>query len=269
MSDIETPQGEQPTSDLQLEAQAAVEQPATPEATPEPTAEQPNDDKPKRNRTGEYIKGLQAERAELKAELQRLKAQQNAPRIDVGNAPTIEQYNYDTQAFQHAQQQYFEDQAQNYQQSLQEQLQQEYETQQQLQVWGDYEQRAIQFMDEHPDYLEVVNSIPYPFGAELQAAIAAHPQGPAIAYHLGNNDEDAFAIASIQPHLAAAAVNRIASRLGTAHQPAPPVQVPQPKPITQAPMPPPTVGGRSPAETPVEKLTDDEWLAREQDKRRK
>jgi hypothetical protein len=100
----------------------------------------------------------------------------------------------------------------------------------------------------------------------------AHENGPLIAYHLANDDEALFHIASIRPELQAAAVERLAARLSAAQQPAdaPPVAIAPPiKPITQAPPPPPRVGGRAVAETPAEKLTDDDWYRADREKRRK
>jgi hypothetical protein len=101
--------------------------------------------------------------------------------------------------------------------------------------------------------------------------------GPEIAYHLGNNDDDAFQLASIQPHLAAAAVDRLAKRLLAAHEApgiaAPAAPIPTPSriapPVSKAPAPLPSVGGRSPVATPPEKMTDDQWYAQDREKRRK
>jgi len=97
-----------------------------------------------------------------------------------------------------------------------------------------------------------------------------HPNGPLIAYHLGTNDDDLFSVASVQPQLAAAAVDRLAKRLAAAQTAPNTVAAPlTPKPITRAPAPPPTLTGRSPSDTPSEKLTDEGWLSRERDKARK
>jgi hypothetical protein len=132
-------------------------------------------------------------------------------------------------------------------------------------LWQSYETRAADFAAENEDFLEVVGSMP-PLPPQLQAAIASHPHGPAIAYHLGNNPSDLLQFAAVPPQLAGYAVQQFAARLGSAPAAPQPIAAPAApaKPITQAPPPTPTVGGRVAAETPPHKLTDDEWFQRRQ-----
>lgn len=226
----------------------------------------------KKNRTRDYITRLNRERAELAAEVAALKSAQSAPKpashaTPAEGRPTLEQFNFDNEAFQEALTDWKVEQKFKAREESTKQAESA-KTQQETVVA--YNAAAAEFADDHPDFPEVVGSIQYPLSDALQAAIMAHPKGPEIAYHLGTNDDDAFALASIQPALAAAAVERLASRLTAAPQ-AP--QVPQPpitpRPVSKAPAPAPTVSGRSPTEIPPEKLTDDAWYARDVERRRK
>lgn len=231
----------------------------------------------KKNRTREYINRINRENAELRQRAAELEArtgqpaaQQHRQPAQAEGEPTLEEYNFNVVEFQRAHSAWA---VQNALKTEREKTQQAESTQQQQKVVDAYNERIADFADDHPDFPEVVGSIAYPLSAEIQLAIMAHEKGAEIAYHLGNNDDDAFSLASIQPHLAAAAVERLASRLTAAPSQAPtqatqpnPIQ---PKPISSAPPPAPSVSGRSPSETPPEKLTDDEWYKRDAERRRK
>lgn len=252
------------------------------------------DDGKKPNRTREYIDKLNRDNAEMRRRLAQLESGQQQPQAQSGNQnpsrgqaapqgdaePTLEDHDFDVAAYTRAHSAWAvrtELQKQQTQQTASAAATQQQER------WDSYMTRAAEFADEHPDFFEAVALIAYPLSQEIQDAVAGHEKGPAIAYHLANNDDDAFQLASIQPHLAAAAVERLAKRLSEA--PAKPETNPPPqqhslaapatfapsqnKPISQAPPPAPTVGGRSPTDTPPEKLTDDEWFAREKERARK
>jgi hypothetical protein len=221
----------------------------------------------KKNRTREYIAKLNRERAELAAENAALKAAQAAPKPTTHAAPaegkpTLEQFNFDQDAYLEALADW---KVEQHLKQREESTKQAESAKSQQEIVGAYNTAAAEFADAHPDFPEVVGSIQYPLSDALQAAIMAHPKGPEIAYHLGTNDDDAFALASIQPALAAAAVERLASRL-TAAPEAPQTPI-NPKPVSKAPAPAPIVSGRSPTEVPPEKMTDDEWYRQQQAKR--
>lgn len=262
-----------PRNDAEAAQQEATNQQQAGDAEKAAKAEAEKADEGKRNRTREYIQRINGENADMRRRLAELERAQsstpNTPQRQSQGAPTLEQYNYDFTAWNEANREYLIDQAK--QGWTKEQKQAETQRQQQETIQR-YEQRAAEFADDHPDFVEVVGSIdPQFLTVEVQAAIMGHEMGPQIAYHLANHEDDLWQLASIRADLMPAAVARLASRLGAA--PPAPVQAsaptPQPKPITQAPPPPPTVAGRSPSETPAEKLTDDEWYRRDRDKRRK
>lgn len=227
------------------------------------------------NRTGDYIKRINAENAELR----RYKAEQEArqqphrsaqPQQQRQGPPTLEEHSYDFASWSEANSVYQRQQWQKEQEQAAKSRQQE-ETQ------ARYNERTEAFADANPDFFEAVGLIDPSFlTAELQAAIIGHEKGPEIAYHLANNEDALWDLASVRADLLPAAVGRLASRLGAAPPaqqsaiaPASQQQTRATKPISQAPAPAPIVGGRSPTETPSEKLTDDEWYKRDMEKRRK
>lgn len=253
---------------------AGTQDPPAPAATPEDEAKQKADAEKaeaekaerKKNRTREYIAKLNRERAELAAKVaeyeQRSKSTTAAPPQADGK-PTLEQYDFDQNKYLEALADWKVEQRLK---AHEDETKKTEGTQRQQEIEATYNTKVADFIDDHPDFPEVVNSIRYPLPPEVQSAVMAHDKGPEIAYHLGTNDDDAFQLASIQPHLAAAAVDRLASRLTAAHEA--PHTPATPKPVSQTPTPAPTVSGRSPTETPPEKLTDAEWFKRQQEKRR-
>jgi hypothetical protein len=219
-----------------------------------------------RNRTKAYIDRLNAENAELrraKAELDALRAPKAAAPVADDGKPNLAQFDYDIEKFTEAKAAW---EVERILKSRDEATQKQAAQSQQQEILQAYQERLEAFADDHPDFQEVVGSIQYPLADELQAAIMAHEKGAAIAYHLGLNDDDAFQLASVQPHLAAAAVDRLAKRLAA---PAPVAAPAATRPVTKAPAPPPSLTGKSPVSVPPEKLTDEEWLAREKERARK
>ena len=251
MSDIENEtlpgSGEQPQAVEAVEAKKPEEEkPAEPEEKEEKPEETRQEKK--RNRTREHIDKLHArwnDPVALERRLQDLKAKQ----------PQLADFQYDAQGY------------------VQESIRHErevWETERQAaearehveRINADFQAASLDFAQENPDYYQAISSIPPQFMPdELYFAIAGHERGPEIAYHIAQNDDALFQLASIRPELMGAAVERLAKRLEAPQRQA---QAPaQNKPITQAPPPPRSVSARSVAETPPEKLTDDEWYRRE------
>lgn len=267
------------------DAEAAQQEPAKPaesvaddaakaEDAKKAEAAKQDEDK-KRNRTRDYIERKTREAAEARAEAAELRRQleeskrrsapaQHAPTLadgepDITQYSSIQDYTRDLIRWEREQQ--------TQQQTKAEQFRKEQET------LATYSDRAAQFADEHPDFIEAVGSIdPQFLTPQLQAAVMAHENGPAIAYHLANDEDALFSLAAVRPELQAAAVARLASRLSAAPPPpeAPAAAIaPAAKPISQAPPPPPRVGGRAPASVPPEKMTDDDWYKADRERRRK
>lgn len=264
-----------PKSDAEAHLQQ-TQQPAS-EPTAEQQAEQAEQlrkDESKKNRTRDYIGRLQNDNADLRRRLADLETRSQprtqhaspVPQQQTGNdRPTLADHGFDFNAWQQADTRWVEQQAERHAARV---LDQRAQQQQEQALWGGYEQRAAQFANDHEDFFEVVGSMPA-LPMELQGAIARHPNGPAIAYHLGNNLSELIGFAGTPPQFADYALSQLAARLSAAPAVQPPLQAPAPKPITQAPPPVPMVRGRSATETPAEKLTDDDWYAKDRERRRK
>lgn len=254
------------------DAEAAVlEAAAPPEAQdsekPQPDPVVPDKEERQRNRTTQFIERQKQELAEARRQIAELRSAQPAPqaaRQPSEGEPTLEAHDYDIAAFTRAHADWAVTQALTRREQEQQKLAKETERHEAL---SRYEEQVQQVVDVHPDFYEVVGTIdPQFLSPELEAAIIKHPKGALIAYHIGTNDDDAFLLASTRPELVNAAVDRLAKRISAA--PAAPA-APTPKPITQAPAPPPSLSGKAPVSVPAEKLTDEQWLAREKDRARK
>lgn len=243
------------------DAEAVQQEQAKAEAQgdkPETKLEDTPAEKPKRNRTGEYIHRLQTRIDDLTRQIE---AQKNPkPAQPATPAPTLEQHNFDQTAYAEARATWAAQQAVE---TYKQQQQQESAQRQLQEIHDGYNAKVADFAAAHPDFAEKVNALPYVPADAVQLAIMAHERGPEVAYAIANDDDLAFQLASIQPHLAAAAVERIAARLTATPQVPQQQQQPTPiRPVSQAPAPVPTVSGKTPSQTPPEKLTDEQWWAR-------
>ena len=230
----------------------------------------------RKNRTSQYIDRLKNEAATA-----RQAAQETSKRLEALEArfpkhdpkpPTMESVGFDAEELARQTARYEVEQARKQWDDQQKAETAARTEQEKLQAYG---ARAQAFASENSDFEEVVGSIPAQYLIpELQKAIMTHEKGPEIAYKLALNEDELFQLASVRPELMEAAVARYASRLEAAppaqEQIAPPALAPQTtKPVSQAPAPAPRVSGRSPSETPPEKLTDEQWFAKRQEARRK
>lgn len=230
----------------------------------------------RKNRTSQYIERLKGdadsarrENAELRKRLDAIESR--FPKQEA-KPPTMESAGFDPEELARQTARYEVEQARK---SWEEQQKSETAARSEQEKVQAYQSRAQAFAAAHPDFEEVVATIPPQFlSAELQKAVMAHENGPEIAYKLAQNEDELFQIASTRPELIELAIARYASRLDAAPQAqeqiAPSAFAPPPtKPVSQAPAPAPRVTGRSPSETPPEKLTDDQWFAKRQEARRK
>lgn len=277
-----------PRSDAEaaLQAEEATRNANT--QAPKPGDEQQPEKKP--NRTRQYIERINGENRELRQRLQSIEARlPKQPDPKEKPMPKLEDFNFDHNAHAQAVADW------NYDQRQSKSQEEQTETQRQDKIretFSSYEKRVAEFADKHEDFFEAVGSIAYVSAPEVQIAIMAHEKGPEIAYYLANNDDEAFNMANVLPHNAEAAVARLVARMTAAQKTndapsgngqgepakgnqqapgqgdgAPAAQQAPTKPLSNAPPPAQTVSGRTPTETPPEKLTDDEWYERERQKK--
>ena len=119
-------------------------------------------------------------------------------------------------------------------------------------AWTD---RRAEFMADHPDFEEVAEADDLPISITMSNAIWISEEGPAVAYYLGQNPEEAKRIAAMEPLQAIKAIGRIEAKVSQA------APEPRPEPVKPAPIRP--VGARTSASTksPAEESME-EYAAR-------
>lgn len=84
-----------------------------------------------------------------------------------------------------------------------------------------YAERVSQFEADHPDYEDVVMSDDLKISAAMSQVILEAEDGPAIAYHLGQNPDVAERLAKLSPAQAALEIGKISTRLANPPKPRP------------------------------------------------
>jgi hypothetical protein len=102
--------------------------------------------------------------------------------------------------------------------------------------------RKTAFMKNNPDYEDIAESDDVEISGAMTSAILASEDGPAIAYYLGQNPDDAARIAKLSPMQAAKEIGKIEARLGADAKDAADA-----KPFKRKPAPMTPVGTRSTA----------------------
>ena len=132
-----------------------------------------------------------------------------------------------------------------------------------------YQGNVKTFAAEHDDFDEVVGTIKMnkSVGEAVQIAIMEDPNGPLIAYHLGQHPELCKQLSDLSPAAAVSRIGRLAERLApetvesTEEKEEPPS--PKPKPEVKAPAPITPVRKSSPTSTGLsDDLSSEEWLKR-------
>lgn len=118
-----------------------------------------------------------------------------------------------------------------------------------------WQQRAEAAKAEMPDFAEVLNASQAPMTQAMAEVLQESDHGPAIAYHLAKNPNEADRIAHLSPLAQARELGKIEASLSA------PKETPAPKKVTSAPPPPTPIGsGRSTAGEPG-KMTQAEYMA--------
>lgn len=100
---------------------------------------------------------------------------------------------------------------------------------QQRTVHQGYQTRRADFMKEHPDYIEVAENETTPASGPMLQVLLTHDQGPAMAYWLGQNQDEAARIANLpDPAMQLVEMGMIAASL---RRPAAQPVNPRPAPI--------------------------------------
>lgn len=101
-----------------------------------------------------------------------------------------------------------------------------------------WNERQQSFAKDKPDYKDVVDNDRWDCSQPMADAIRTSDVGPAVAYHLAKNPDEARRIAALNPLAAIREIGRLEARLDTTSQANPPG-----KPASDAPTPPPQLRG--------------------------
>jgi hypothetical protein len=120
---------------------------------------------------------------------------------------------------------------------------------------NEFQRKGNEFATEHPDYFAKVQAIPPQFmPQDVADVIMDSENGPAIAYHLGENPHEAARIAQLPSHLRTAEIGRISATIK-----------PTEKKPTQAPPPVKPLGGSDSAPRDWkddDNISNEEWQMR-------
>ena len=216
------------------------------------------------NRIGELTKEKHDERREKEAALreaeywrqQALKAAEQKPEPTHADAPTgeptREQFDYDDAQFMRAWYKWQRDQerAEETRTKQAEEAQKRHKT---------FQEREQAFAAAHPDYEEVAKAEHVPIPKEMAEAIIESDDAPAIAYYLGQNLEEASAIAAMSPIAVARAIGRIEAKLSA--KPAVQTTTTPTKTVTRAPEPVTTLSGSPAVTRSYDEMSMDEYDA--------
>lgn len=93
-------------------------------------------------------------------------------------------------------------------------------------IGDSFVKRKDEFAKAHPDYEEIAESDDLKISVPMAAAILEDEDGPAIAYYLGQNPDEAERISGLSPNRAVSELGRIAAKLKT-----PPPKKEKPAPL--------------------------------------
>ena len=211
------------------------------------------EDKPKKGGFQKRIDELTRKRYELENQNQALQEQLQAYTGRLAQnehneaRPTLEQYNYDEQAYSQAMQAWMTEGLQKQQQAAQ-MAQQQLEMQaQQLQRQQMLEQRMQQAVEKYPDFVEAINSPGLPQFSQVNPyAYEAIVNSEMMAMHLARSPDEAHKLAGMSPIDAVKQVARLEAMLSR----------PQPNP---KPQPPATVAGRNDVGADPANMTPEEY----------
>jgi hypothetical protein len=206
------------------------------------------------------------EKEQLMRELEEIRQQVYKPQ-QAPQAPTLEQFGYDTEAYQQAVFQYAQaktqEQAQAYFENQRQQEAQYREKQRFESLMQEHTAREARFVKAVPDYNEAVEYLVsnIQFNKDLVEVIGESDKSPEILYYLATNFDEAATIADMPPHRAAAHIARLEAKLAAK----------QPKPVTKAPPPAPTLSGTAEVKKSIDNMTTEERIKywNEQERKKK
>ena len=231
---------------------------ATEPDSPPETAE------PKRNRAEERIRGLNSDVHALRevGEYWRNRALEGlTPSVETtqpaAKPPTLEDCDHDTEVFVKRTADWAVKQAEGAaKQQVDESLRLQAVKSEKAAIQDQWLDRSAKFAETHKDFTEITTNPTVQISKDMADIFMESDLGPAIAYHLGQNPDEAARISRMTPRKMTLAFGRLEQNLSS----------PKPQP-TNAPNPPKPVGGQQPTIDPSG-LSIDDWVVKRREELR-
>jgi hypothetical protein len=130
-----------------------------------------------------------------------------------------------------------------------------------------FAEKEAAFRVAHPDYDTVARNPAVPITQQVAEVILETDDPPAIAYYLGQNPQEAAAIAQMTPHQIGRAIGRIEAKLSAPAAPEA-TRPPEPKTVTRAPPPVTTLSGAPAVRKAYEEMSQEEYEQTRREERR-
>lgn len=176
-----------------------------------------------------------------------------AAQADHQGRPTLEQFDFDQDAYAEAVAEW----------KFNELIQKQESTRKAQERQRSFAEKEAAFLAEHPDYEAVAKAPHVPITQAVAEEILQADNPPAIAYYLGSHLDEAAAIAQMSPAQISRAIGRIEGRLSAPVASESPRQ-PEPKTVSRAPAPVTTLSG-----APAVKKSYDDMSMKEYDEARR
>ncbi|ATS39256.1 MULTISPECIES: hypothetical protein [Xanthomonas] len=183
--------------------------------------------------------------------------------VQSDSRPTLDQFNYDQDAYLEALTDWRVSQRLNERDS-QQQVQQKRHQEQERQ--REFQGRLASFEAENPGKWEAATKAPINFTEPMLEVIASSEVGPSIAVYLAENLDRADEISRMTPYAQAAALGRIEASVSA---PKPPQIPPHPKTVTKAPAVVPTIHGTAVAKKDAASMTFEDHVAKVREQHRR
>lgn len=207
--------------------EASVESATTEDEQEEPSHESGEDGVQKRiNKLTAEKYAEKRKREALEARLKELESKSTAPAVATSGKPTLEQFDFDRDAYDEAMIDWKLEQKIAATQTATQKQQAEAKAKQ---LDDAFDNAEAKYVEKNPEYVELVQNLPR-FPNETLTTIKGQENGPQLVHYLGKNLELADKIASLNPYDAAVQIGIISANLAAKTKPVKPTST-APEPI--------------------------------------
>lgn len=185
-------------------------------------------------------------------------ADANAQQENALGKPTLEQFNYDQEAYQEARDKWVFEQVE---QRVMERINAAEETKKRQEKTSAFQKQIEEIENESPGAWERALSAPISFSQTMLEVLQESPIGARVGVYLTENLDEAFAISQLPPIRQTAALGQIEERLkAKLSAPRQKPSAPPQKPITKAPAPPPVMQSAATIKKPISQWTVEDHI---------